>query len=159
MESQTNTIKQDGVYKYFEVILVDPFHKAVRRDPRINWICDPVHKRRETRGLTAAGKKVDNMLFIGSCHILSFTLFRTVVLPKDIDTTINPRTQFGNETILFLSKDIVKPHFLSSSHTFRPKFRLIPFLFKFTSYCCYATTFHDKAKKKANISLSVSLTI
>jgi len=37
---------------------VDPSHKAVRRDARINWICDPVHKRRESRGLTGAGKKV-----------------------------------------------------------------------------------------------------
>merc|ERR1712093_768447 len=42
-------INQDGVYKYFEVILVDPSHKAIRRDA--------VHKRRETRGLTSAGKK------------------------------------------------------------------------------------------------------
>lgn len=50
-------INQDGVYKYFEVILVDPSHKVVRRDPRMNWICDPVHKRRESRGLTGAGKK------------------------------------------------------------------------------------------------------
>jgi len=50
-------INQDGVYKYFEVILVDPSHKAIRRDARINWICDAVHKRRETRGLTSAGKK------------------------------------------------------------------------------------------------------
>jgi hypothetical protein len=50
--------KQDGVYKYYEVILVDPSHKAIRRDARINWICDPVHKRREARGLTSAGKKV-----------------------------------------------------------------------------------------------------
>merc|ERR1712029_337148 len=50
-------INQDGVYKYFEVILVDPSHKAIRRDAWINWICDAVHKRRETRGLTSAGKK------------------------------------------------------------------------------------------------------
>jgi len=50
-------INQDGVYKYFEVILVDPSHKAIRRDPSINWICAPVHKRREARGLTAIGKK------------------------------------------------------------------------------------------------------
>jgi large subunit ribosomal protein L15e len=27
------------------------------QDPRINWIVDPVHKHRETRGLTSAGKK------------------------------------------------------------------------------------------------------
>lgn len=37
-------INQDSTYKYFEVILVDPQHKAIRRDPRINWIVNPVHK-------------------------------------------------------------------------------------------------------------------
>jgi ribosomal protein L15E len=67
-------INQDGVHKYYEVILVDPSHKAVRigiilyasrlmsdqirRDPRINWIVKPVHKRREARGLTSIGKQV-----------------------------------------------------------------------------------------------------
>merc|ERR1712014_536668 len=50
-------INQDGVYKYFEVICVDPFHKAIRRDARINWIANAVHKRRESRGLTSAGKQ------------------------------------------------------------------------------------------------------
>lgn len=50
-------INQDGVYKFFEVIAVDPQHKAIRRDARINWIAKSVHKRREARGLTATGKK------------------------------------------------------------------------------------------------------
>ncbi|CCU97370.1 unnamed protein product [Malassezia sympodialis ATCC 42132] len=50
-------VNQDGVYKYFEVICVDPQHKAIRRDARINWIAKPVHKHRESRGLTAAGHK------------------------------------------------------------------------------------------------------
>jgi ribosomal protein L15E len=50
-------INQDSTYKYYEVILVDPMHKAIRRDPRINWIVNPVHKHREQRGLTAVGKK------------------------------------------------------------------------------------------------------
>ncbi|RDB29567.1 60S ribosomal protein L15 [Hypsizygus marmoreus] len=50
-------VNQDGVYKYYEVILVDPSHKAIRRDPRINWIANPVHKRREARGLTSIGKQ------------------------------------------------------------------------------------------------------
>ena len=36
---------QDSVYKYYEVIMVDPMHKVVRSDPRINWICNPVHVR------------------------------------------------------------------------------------------------------------------
>ena len=39
-------INQDSTYKYFEVILVDPQHKAIRKDPRINWIVNPVHKVR-----------------------------------------------------------------------------------------------------------------
>jgi Ribosomal L15 len=37
-------INQDSTYKYFEVILVDPQHKVIRKDPRINWIVNPVHK-------------------------------------------------------------------------------------------------------------------
>ncbi|KIW22669.1 60S ribosomal protein L15 [Cladophialophora immunda] len=50
-------INQDSTYKYYEIILVDPNHKAIRRDPRINWIVNSVHKHRESRGLTATGKK------------------------------------------------------------------------------------------------------
>jgi large subunit ribosomal protein L15e len=50
-------VGQDATYKFFEVILVDPSHKAIRRDPKINWMCRPVMKHRELRGLTAAGKK------------------------------------------------------------------------------------------------------
>ena len=49
-------VNQDSTYKYFEVILVDPQHKAIRRDPSINWIANPVHKHREMRGLTSAGR-------------------------------------------------------------------------------------------------------
>ena len=50
-------VNQDATYKYFEVICVDPFHLNIRNDPRINWICAPVHKHRERRGLTSAGRK------------------------------------------------------------------------------------------------------
>ena len=50
-------INQDATQKYYEVILVDPSHKKIRNDPRINWICNPVHKHREMRGLTSAGRK------------------------------------------------------------------------------------------------------
>jgi large subunit ribosomal protein L15e len=34
-----------------------PNPPAIRKDARINWIADPVHKHRELRGLTSAGKK------------------------------------------------------------------------------------------------------
>ena len=50
-------VGQDSTFKFFEVILVDPSHKAIRRDPKINWIARPVMKRRDERGLTSAGKK------------------------------------------------------------------------------------------------------
>jgi len=50
-------VNQDAAYKYYEVILVDPFHAAIRNDPKVNWICQPTHKHRELRGLTATGKK------------------------------------------------------------------------------------------------------
>eukprot|EP00388_Colpodella_angusta_P004794 GDKJ01015389.1.p2 GENE.GDKJ01015389.1~~GDKJ01015389.1.p2 ORF type:complete len:210 (-),score=32.82 GDKJ01015389.1:96-725(-) len=58
-------VAQDSTYKYFEVILVDPMHAAIRNDARINWICNPVHKHRELRGLTAAGKKSRGLLVKG----------------------------------------------------------------------------------------------
>jgi len=45
-------IAQDAAYKYYEVILIDALHSAIRRDPKINWI----QKHRELRGLTSAGK-------------------------------------------------------------------------------------------------------
>jgi hypothetical protein len=50
-------VAQDATYKYYEIIMVDPAHKAIRRDPRINWIVNPVHKRRDARLLTSAGRK------------------------------------------------------------------------------------------------------
>ncbi|KAK2195884.1 bifunctional Ribosomal protein L15e/Ribosomal protein L15e core domain superfamily/Ribosomal protein L23-L15e core domain superfamily/Ribosomal protein L15e [Babesia duncani] len=50
-------VGQDAVYKFYEVILVDPFHNAIRNDPRMQYICKPVHKHRELRGLTSAGRK------------------------------------------------------------------------------------------------------
>merc|ERR1712094_113804 len=49
-------VNADASHKYFEIIMVDPSHKAIRRDPRINWIVNPVHKHRELRGVTSAGR-------------------------------------------------------------------------------------------------------
>ena len=50
-------IGQDAIFRFFEVILVDPFHHGIRNDPKINWICNGKQARRECRGLTSAGKK------------------------------------------------------------------------------------------------------
>ena len=50
-------VANDGMYKYYEVIMVDTHHKAIRTDPRVNWLCAHVHKHRELRGLTSAGRQ------------------------------------------------------------------------------------------------------
>ena len=50
-------VGEDGKYKYYEVILVDPNHPAIKSDREINWICGKAHKGRVFRGLTSAGKK------------------------------------------------------------------------------------------------------
>merc|ERR1719453_305885 len=58
-------VAADAVHKWYEVIMIDPFHKVVRDDPRINWICNPVMKHRELRGQTAAGRKSRGLLAKG----------------------------------------------------------------------------------------------
>lgn len=58
-------VGQDSIYKFYEVILVDPAHNAIRNDPKINWICKPVMKHRELRGLTSAGKKHRGLRYKG----------------------------------------------------------------------------------------------
>ena len=50
-------LAEDGQYKYFEVIMVDPHSPHIKSDPKINWICQPQHRKRALRGLTRAGKK------------------------------------------------------------------------------------------------------
>jgi large subunit ribosomal protein L15e len=61
-------VNQDASYKYYEIILVDPFHSAIRGDPRINWIVNPTQKHRELRGLTATGKKSRGLQGKGGRH-------------------------------------------------------------------------------------------
>jgi large subunit ribosomal protein L15e len=58
-------VGQDSIYKFFEVILVDPSHNAIRNDPKINWICNPVMKHRELRGLTSAGRHSRGLRYKG----------------------------------------------------------------------------------------------
>lgn len=48
-------VGEDGAYKFFEVILVDPEHPAIKSDKDLNWICSA--RSRAYRGLTSAGKK------------------------------------------------------------------------------------------------------
>ncbi|MDQ1280681.1 MAG: large subunit ribosomal protein L15e [Thermoproteota archaeon] len=50
-------VGEDGQYKWYEIILVDPSHPSIEDDPDINWICDSTQKGRANRGLTSQGKK------------------------------------------------------------------------------------------------------
>lgn len=47
----------DGSRKWFEVILVDPEHSAIKNDKDLNWICSSGQRGRAYRGLTSAGKR------------------------------------------------------------------------------------------------------
>nr|XP_030688209.1 60S ribosomal protein L15-like [Globicephala melas] len=39
-------VGEDSTYGSLEVVLIDPFHKAKRRNPDTQWITTPVHKHR-----------------------------------------------------------------------------------------------------------------
>ncbi len=58
-------IGQDGQYKYYEVILVDPHHPVIMADDKINWICDPANGNRAFRGKTSAGQKHRGLRYKG----------------------------------------------------------------------------------------------
>jgi large subunit ribosomal protein L15e len=49
-------VGEDGRYKYYEVILVDPSHPAIKKDKDLGWIAEKQHRGRVFRGLTSAGK-------------------------------------------------------------------------------------------------------
>ncbi len=48
---------EDGQYKYFEIILIDPDNPHVKKDKELNWICAKQHSGRVYRGLTPSGRK------------------------------------------------------------------------------------------------------
>jgi large subunit ribosomal protein L15e len=49
---------EDGLHKWFEVILVDPNHPVIKADKNINWIARKTQHGRVFRGLTSAGKEI-----------------------------------------------------------------------------------------------------
>uniref|UniRef100_A0A7C4FD43 Large ribosomal subunit protein eL15 n=1 Tax=Ignisphaera aggregans TaxID=334771 RepID=A0A7C4FD43_9CREN len=55
-------VGEDGLYKYYEVILVDPHHPAVLSDPDVNWIANPSQRGRVFRGKTSAGRKTRGLV-------------------------------------------------------------------------------------------------
>ncbi len=64
-------VAEDSTFKYFEVILVDPNHNAIRVDPHLQWIASNKMKHRECRGLTSATKKSRG---VGKGHAFNQTI-------------------------------------------------------------------------------------
>ncbi len=55
-------VGEDGIYKYYEVVLVDPHHPAVSSDPDVNWVVGKQHRGRVYRGKTSAGRRMRGLL-------------------------------------------------------------------------------------------------
>jgi large subunit ribosomal protein L15e len=50
-------VGEDGKYKWFETILVDPNNPEIKKDKNMKWITGKQHRRRVLRGLTPSSKK------------------------------------------------------------------------------------------------------
>ena len=50
-------VGDDGKNHFYEIILVDPVHPSVMKDPKINWVTNVSNKKRVLRGKTSAGQK------------------------------------------------------------------------------------------------------
>jgi large subunit ribosomal protein L15e len=56
-------VAKDGLYAWYEVILVDWAHPSISADERVGWIGD--QRGRAERGLTSAGKKARGLRSTG----------------------------------------------------------------------------------------------
>ncbi|MFB6135162.1 MAG: 50S ribosomal protein L15e [Halobacteriaceae archaeon] len=50
-------VGEDGSQKWFEVILLDPNHPAIRNDDDLSWICEADQENRALRGVTGVGRR------------------------------------------------------------------------------------------------------
>jgi len=58
-------LAKDGLYYWFEVILVDKENPQILADPLLGWMAKPVHRGRVYRGLTSTGRKSRGLLHKG----------------------------------------------------------------------------------------------
>lgn len=50
-------VAKDGMFYWYEIILVDKDHPAIIKDKQLKWLIQPKHTRRVFRGKTSAGRK------------------------------------------------------------------------------------------------------
>ncbi|MBR9679294.1 MAG: 50S ribosomal protein L15e [Nanoarchaeota archaeon] len=51
-------VGEDGQFKYFEVVSVDPNHPRILNDEETNWVLNKNKKMNALRGLTSQGRKM-----------------------------------------------------------------------------------------------------
>jgi len=61
-------IGEDGIYYFYEVILVDPLHPQIRNDSDLKWILN--NRGRAFRGMTSAGRKARGIRFKGHRRVI-----------------------------------------------------------------------------------------
>lgn len=59
-------VGEDGMHKYYEIILVDPHHPAIQHDNAYKFLSDPANTKRVLRGKTSAGQKVRGLRWKGT---------------------------------------------------------------------------------------------
>ena len=59
-------VGKDGLYYWFEVILIDPSHPVIKADSKLNWIVN--QKGRVYRGLTSSARKSRGLRGKGKGH-------------------------------------------------------------------------------------------
>jgi large subunit ribosomal protein L15e len=50
-------LAQDGLYYWFDVILIDPSRPEIQADKNVNWVCSGKNRKRALRGLTSSARK------------------------------------------------------------------------------------------------------
>ena len=50
-------VGEDGRHKFYEVIMIDPSHPAIKADKQLGWVTGSRHTGRAARGKTSAGKR------------------------------------------------------------------------------------------------------
>ena len=50
-------VGKDGMYFYYEVIMVDPENPHIKADKKLNWVASGSNRNRVFRGLTSAGRR------------------------------------------------------------------------------------------------------
>lgn len=51
-------VAKDGKYYWYEIILIDPDHPVIKKDPKYAWLQKKKNRKRVYHGKTSAGKKI-----------------------------------------------------------------------------------------------------